>query len=425
MDLSLSLLFALRFTLNRSKSMPFLTDPISFIATFLRNTFTSWGFSEGLINVILAVLGVVVIATVMLVLDIGLVWMERKIVARLQDRIGPNRIGPFGMIQPVADIIKLVIKEDITPAGADRLIYNLAPIMALATVLLLWAVIPLSPNILGSDLNVGILFIVGVGALGALGIIMAGWSSNNKYALLGAFREVAKLISFEVPMVIALLVPVILARSMGINQIVLSQNIWFVVYSPVAALIFLIAAQAELGRAPFDLAEAESEIVAGFHIEYTGMKFGLFYAGELLHALTFGALISALFLGGWRGPGAETVPLVGLIYFFIKAFAMYFVISWIKYSLPRVRIDQMLNFAWKFLTPLALALVIVTAVMSKLLEGLRQSSPILYALSFLAANLVLIVITVQFLRKYARKERVRVAEYQPIARSPESSASDL
>jgi NADH-quinone oxidoreductase subunit H len=253
---------------------------------------------------------------------------------------------------------------------------------------------------------------------------MAGWSSNNKYALLGAFREVAKLISFEVPMVLTLLVPVILARSMGINAIVQAQEIWFIVYSPIAALIFFIAAQAELGRAPFDLSEAESEIVAGFHIEYTGMKFGMFYAGELLHALTFGALISALFLGGWRGPGAETYPILGVIYFFIKAFIMYFAIAWVKYSLPRVRIDQMLNFAWKFLTPLSLALVIVTAILSKLLEGLQQSSPALYALSFLAANLVLMAITVQIMRGYAWKERQRVAEPRPIARAPESNFSE-
>ncbi len=405
--------------------MAFLNDPVNFIATFLRNLFTGWGLSDSLVNVVMALLGVFAMASILLVVDIGLVWVERKVVARLQDRIGPNRLGPFGLIQPVADIIKLLIKEDITPVGADRIVYNLAPIMALATVLLLWAVIPFGPRILGTDLNVGILFIVAVGALGALGVVMAGWASNNKYALLGAFREVAKLISFEVPMVLALLVPVILARSMGINQIVQSQQIWYVFFSPIAALIFFIAAQAELGRAPFDLAEAESEIVAGFHIEYTGMKFGLFYAGELLHALTFGAIISALFLGGWRGPGAETYPFLGVVYFFIKAFIMYFVIAWVKYSLPRVRIDQMLNFAWKFLTPLSLALVILTAILSKLLEGLQQSSPILYALSFFVANLVLILITVQLLRGYVRKERMRVAEPRPIARAPVSSSSEL
>jgi NADH-quinone oxidoreductase subunit H len=256
--------------------MNFLTDPVSFISTWLRGVLTGWGLSDGLVTVVLALLGVVVIASLVLVIDIGLVWAERKIVARLQDRLGPNRLGPYGLIQPVADIIKLLIKEDITPVGADRIVYNLAPMMALATVILLWAVIPFGPRILGTDLNVGILYIVAVGALGALSTVMAGWASNNKYALLGAFREVAKLISFEVPMVIALLVPVILARSMGINDIVQAQSVPFLVFSPVAAIIFFIAAQAELGRAPFDLAEAESEIVAGFHIEYTGMKFGLF-----------------------------------------------------------------------------------------------------------------------------------------------------
>jgi NADH-quinone oxidoreductase subunit H len=286
-----------------------------------------------------------------LIVDILLVWVERKVVARLQDRLGPNRLGPFGLIQPVADIIKLLIKENITPVGANKIVYNIAPILALATVLLLWAVIPLGSQVLGSDLNVGVLYIVSVGAVSTLSIIIAGWSSNNKYALLGAFRSVATMLSFEVPMVLVLLIPTILARSMGINEIVESQSIWYIAVAPVAAIIFLICIQAELGRAPFDLSEAESEIVAGFHIEYTGMKFGLFYAGELLHALTFGALFACLFLGGWRGWGAESIPLLGVGYLFLKAFIIYFVIMWVKYSMPRIRIVHMLSFNWKFLAP--------------------------------------------------------------------------
>lgn len=405
--------------------MPFISNPVGFIGAWLSDTLGSLGLSEGLVTVILALIGVVVIASLVLIIDILLVWVERKVVARFQDRLGPNRVGPFGLIQPIADVIKLLIKEDITPDGADKVVYNLAPIMALATVLLLWAVIPFAPEIIGSDLNVGVLFIVAVGALGTLAIIMAGWSSNNKYALLGAFRTVAQMISFEVPMVLTLLVPVILARSMGINDIVHAQNVWFIVLSPLAALIFFITAQAELGRAPFDLLEAESEIVAGFHIEYTGMKFGLFYAGELLHALTFGALISTLFLGGWRGPGVEAMPILGVFYLFGKAFLLYFVIMWVKYSMPRVRIDHMLNFNWKFLTPLALVLLVVTAILSKLLEGLRATQPLLFSLSFLLANVVIAAGTIQLLRKYASKERQRVAEPRPIAVSPQSPVSEL
>ena len=402
--------------------MTFLSDPINVIADWLRSLLASWGLAEMPVTVILAILGVLTVAIVVLLLDIFLVWVERKVVARLQDRLGPNRLGPFGLIQPIADVIKLLIKEDITPKGADKFIYNLAPIMALASVLVLWAVIPFGSNIYGTDLDVGVLYIVAVGALGALGIIMAGWSSNNKYALLGAFRSVAVLISFEVPMVITLLVPVILASSMGFNQIIAAQEIWYIFLSPLAALIFLIAAQAELGRAPFDLSEAESEIVAGFHIEYTGMKFGLFYAGELLHALTFGALFSALFLGGWRGPGAEAFPFLGVIYFLIKSFILYFVIMWVKYSLPRVRIDHMLGFCWKFLTPLSLALVIVTAILAKVLQ---DASTWVVVLVFTLANILIISVTVAILNRYSNKERQKVAEPRPVAISPENRVSEI
>jgi NADH-quinone oxidoreductase subunit H len=391
-------------------------DPVTSIAQWLEGLLLGWGLSPGLVAVLMTLVGVVAIAIFVLLVDIFLVWVERKVVARFQDRLGPNRLGPFGLIQPIADVIKLLIKEDITPDGADRFVYNIAPIMALATVLLLWAVIPLAPTIVGTDVNVGVLYVVAIGALSTLGIIMAGWASNNKYALVGAFRTVAQMVSYEVPMVIALIVPVILAGTMGINSIVMAQSpVWFVVMAPLAALIVFITSIAELGRAPFDLVEAESEIVAGFHIEYTGMKFGMFYAGELLHALTVSALVSSLFLGGWRGPGAETYPILGVVYFFIKAFFLYWVIMWIKYSLPRIRIDHMLNFNWKFLTPLALVILMVTAILDKLLSGFPYW---IYVLGLLVANIVIAVVTVQILRSRARIERERVAGPGPIAMPP-------
>jgi NADH-quinone oxidoreductase subunit H len=389
-----------------------MSDPINLIAEWLRGLLVSWGLSPGLTTFIMTLLGVLAVAIFVLVVDIFLVWVERKVVARFQDRLGPNRLGPFGLIQPFADVIKLLIKEDITPLGADRIVYNIAPVLALATVLILWAVIPLSSTMLGADLNVGILFFVAVGAIGTLGIIMAGWASNNKYALLGAFRTVAQVVSYEVPMVIALLVPVILARSMSIGEIVRGQTIPYIFLAPVAAFIFLVSAIAELGRAPFDLNEAESEIVAGFHIEYTGMKFGLFYAGELLHALTMGALFSSFFLGGWRGPGAEAFPLLGVVYLFAKAFFLYWVIMWVKYSLPRLRIDHMLSFNWKFLTPLALVAMMVTAIMDKVLA---QSGTVIYAAGMLAANIVIIWLMFSLLGNYAHTERQRVAELKPVA----------
>jgi NADH-quinone oxidoreductase subunit H len=390
-------------------------DPVNLISTWLRDLLVNLGLAPNFVDFLLVVLGVLVLATAVTVLDIFLVWVERKVVGRFQDRLGPNRLGPFGLIQPFADIIKLLIKEDILPVGADKIVYNLAPVMALGTVLLLWAVIPLAPTLIGADINVAVLYIVAVGAVGSLAIIMAGWASNNKYALLGAFRTVAMIVSYEVPMVIVLLVPVIMARSMGLMAIVEAQDVWFIFLAPAAALILLVTSIAELGRAPFDLVEAESEIVAGYNIEYSGMKFGLFYAGELLHAITLSAVISTVFLGGWRGPFVEQVPILGVLYLLIKAFLVYWVIMWIRYSFPRLRIDQMMDFCWKFLTPLALVLLIVTAILDKALAG---SSTFVYTLSMLAANIVVAWLTILVLRRYARTERRKVAELKPIATPP-------
>jgi NADH-quinone oxidoreductase subunit H len=399
-----------------------MSDPVNSIADWLRTIFSGWGLSDGLITVILAFLGVVILATFVLVVDILLVWIERKMVARFQDRFGPNRVGPFGIIQPIADVIKLLIKEDILPVGADKFIFNLAPIIALATVLLLWAVVPLAPTVIGADINVAVLYVVAIGSIGTLGIIMAGWASNNKYAMLGAFRTVAQMIAYEVPMIIALLVPVLLARSMGMQTIVAAQSPWYIFIVPLAAIILLVSSIAELGRTPFDISEAESEIVAGFHIEYTGMKFGLFYAGELLHALTVSALISTLFLGGWRGPFVEQVPILGPVYLFVKAFLVYYLIMWIRYSFPRVRIDQMLGFNWKFLTPLALFLLIVVAILDKLLVGVPT---LWYSLVMLGANLLIVWGTLLILRRYARAERIRIGEERPVAMSPEKDLKEL
>jgi NADH-quinone oxidoreductase subunit H len=399
-----------------------MSDPVNSISEWLRAILASLGLSDGLITVILAVLGVVVLASFVLIIDILLVWIERKMVARFQDRVGPNRVGPFGIIQPIADVIKLLIKEDILPEGADKFIFNIAPIFALATVLLLWAVVPFAPTIIGADINVAVLYVVAIGSIGTLAIIMAGWASNNKYALLGAFRTVALLIAYEVPMIIALLIPVLLARSMGMQTIVSSQSPWYIFVVPLAAGILFISSIAELGRTPFDISEAESEIVAGFHIEYTGMKFGLFYAGELLHALTVSALISTLFLGGWRGPFVDQVPILGPVYLFIKAFLVYYLIMWVRYSFPRVRIDQMLGFNWKFLTPLALLLLMVVAILDKAMAGVPQLQ---YVLVMLGANLIIVWVAVIVLRVYARFDRKRVGEERAVAISPETDLNEL
>ena len=345
-----------------------LTNPLGFVQEQLTNLLVSLGLPATAANAILMILGVVVIATICLLLPLFLIWYERRVVARMQDRIGPNRVGPQGLLQTIADALKLLIKEDITPTGADSLVYNIAPILSVVAVISMWAVVPYAARVYGTSLNVGALYIVSVGSLGTLAIMMAGWSSNNKYALLGAFRTVAQLVSYEVPMILSLLVPVLLARSMDLSEMIERQQVWFVVAAPIAAIIFFITSVAEVGRTPFDLMEAESEIVAGFHIEYTGMKFGMFFVAEFLHAFTVGALTAVFFLGGWRGPGAETYPILGVVYFTLKAFAGYSLVILMRAALPRIRIDHMLDLNWKFLVPVSLAAIVVTMFIDKLVQ---------------------------------------------------------
>ena len=386
--------------------MNFWNDPLKVAADWLSGIFAGWGMPEIAAQILIGFLGILLLISVLMVLDIFLVWVERKVVSRFQDRIGPNRVGPFGLIQPFADIIKLLIKEDITPGGADKVVYNIAPLLSMMSVLILWAVVPIAPKMLGVDLNIGALYIIAAGAIGALSIIMAGWSSNNKFALIGAFRQVAVMISFEVPMLTMLLIPTIFAGSMGMGAITKAQDIWFVFLSPLAALIFLIAAIAELGRAPFDMAEGESELVSGYNIEYSGMKFGMFYAGELLHAFTFGGFWSILFFGGYRFFGLEQVnPLLAIAVLIFKAMLGYWIIMWVKYTLLRIRIDHMLAFNWKFLTPLAFTLLMLTAFMNALLRGTPSW---LYISGMFLSNVALAWVALEIARVASRRERERV-----------------
>ena len=386
--------------------MSFWHDPLKVAADWLLGLFTGWGMPEIAAQILIGFLGVFLLISLLMVLDILLVWIERKVVARFQDRIGPNRLGPFGLIQPFADIIKLIIKEDTTPDGADKVVYNIAPMLSMMSVLILWAVVPLAPRIIGVDLNIGALYIIAAGAIGTLSIIMAGWASNNKFALIGAFRQVAVMVSFEIPMLTMLLIPTIFASSMGFNAITEAQDIWFFWLAPLAALIFLIAAIAELGRAPFDMAEGESELVAGYNTEYSGMKFGMFYAGELLHAFTFGGFWAILFFGGYRFFGLEQVSaFLAIAVIVFKAFVGYWIIMWVKYTLMRIRIDHMLSFNWKFLTPLAFVLLMVVALLNALLAG---TPPLVYVAVMFFANIVVGWVALEIARSYSRKERERL-----------------
>lgn len=383
----------------------FLNDPFTWTGSLLRGWLEGLGLTPDLVTFLLQVLGAFVLATAMLLLTLILIWAERKIVARIQDRLGPNRVGPFGVFQTVADLLKLVTKELITPTGADIIPYNLAPLLAVMAVVGIWAVIPLAPTLIGASINIGVLYVVAVGTIGTLGIMIAGMSSNNKYALLGAFRTVAMMVSYAVPMMIALLIPVLLSGSMDLETIVEAQSpIAFIILAPIGALIFFVSSLAEVGRAPFDLLEAESEIVAGFHIEYSGLKFGMFFVAEFLHAFTISALTATLFLGGWKGPWAELYPLLGLFYFIIKTSIVYFVVIWIRGSFPRIRIDQMNNLNWKLITPLALASLIIAAIAEKVAVeyGINRLG------IHVGANVFLFMIMLAGIRLNARAARSRV-----------------
>ncbi len=365
-------------------------DPIGFVILWFNTLLRSWGLAEEMVVLISYLVGALILAVLPLLITIFLIWVERKIGGRVQDRLGPNRVGPFGIIQPVADMLKIFTKEYITPDGVDKVAYNLAPILAVGAVIMIWAVLPFAITVYGSNLNVGVLYIIAVGGLGELGIVMAGWGSNNKFALMGAFRGVAQLIAYEVPMVVSLLVPVMLTGSMNLSEIVRAQSVPFIVMAPLAALIFFLTSIAENGRAPFDLLEAESEIVAGFNVEYSGLKFGFFFVGDFLHAFTIALLFSIIFLGGWLGPYADMYPILGVVYLMIKTVIVYFLGLLIRFSLPRFRIDQMMNLNWKLLTPLSLAVVAGTAVVDKLaMNGLLIVRVIALVLTNLIIWLVL------------------------------------
>jgi len=299
----------------------------------------------------------VIIIAFVLLMFMAFVWIERRAMAIMQARLGPNRAGPFGLLQPVADGLKVMLKEDIVPTKGDKLVHWLAPVVAVVPVLMIFAVVPFQGGALLADLNIGILYVVAISSVSVVGIFMAGWASNSKYSLLGAMRSVAAVVSYEIPVVLSIVGVVLLAGSLSMQQIVQAQDIPFILLQPLGFLLFFIGALAEINRAPFDLMEADSEIVAGFHIEYSGMKFALFYLVEYGEALAISAIATTLFLSGWRGP-----LLPPWLWFLVKVILVFFVIVWIRTTVPRLRIDQLMALAWKFLFPLALINLLITAV---------------------------------------------------------------
>lgn len=311
----------------------------------------------------IVITGICVLVAVLAV-TVGLIWFERRLLAWFQDRLGPNRVGPQGLLQPVADIIKLFMKEDWMPPFADKLVFTVAPAILAVTVLLAFAVVPFTKSIVISDSNVGLLFFLGMTSMGVYSVVLAGWGSNNKYSLIGGMRAAAQIISYELALGLSVVGVIMLAGSFRLSDVVMAQSdLWFCLTQPLAFAIFMIAGIAETRRTPFDLPEAESEIVAGYHTEYSSMKFALFFMGEYMDILLISSLATVLFLGGWLGPAMPAI-----LWFAVKTSAVIVLLIWVRAVLPRYRYDQLMNLGWKYLLPLSLINIIVTGAVALILR---------------------------------------------------------
>jgi NADH-quinone oxidoreductase subunit H len=316
------------------------------------------------------IVGVVGILALVQVNALFLVWLERKVAAHIQLRIGPKEVGPFGILQTIVDGVKLVSKELITPRHVDKKLFILAPVAVFLPVLVSFVVIPFSRSLQIRDLNVGLLVVFAFSTFNVLAILIGGWASNNKYSLLGAVRSVAQNVAYEIPLLLTVLSALLWSNSLQMSKIVESQStVWNAFWMPVAALIYLICATAETNRAPFDIPEAESELVAGFHTEYGGMRFALFFLAEYSNMLIVAAVATTLFFGGWKPlPFLGFLPVPGLIWFFAKTYVLIFVVIWVRWTFPRLRFDQLMNFCWKIMIPVALLHLIVYAGIIKFIR---------------------------------------------------------
>ena len=325
----------------------------------------AWKTAQDFVGPVALVLfiGVLLVLTYIQINALFLVWLERKVAGHIQLRIGPKEVGPFGILQTLVDGVKLLGKELITPQPVSWLLFVLSPFLVFAPVLVPFVVLPFGENLQVRDLNVGLLMIFAFASLTVLAILMGGWASNNKYALLGAIRSVAQNVAYEIPLLLSAMAVVIMAGSLSMKAIVeAQQGVWFVFYQPVAAILYLVGATAETNRAPFDIPEAESELVAGFHTEYSGMRFALFFLAEYTNMFIVASVATTLFFGGWRGPF-----LPGPWWFLLKVYALIFGVIWVRWTFPRLRFDQLMNFAWKYMIPLALVNLLVTGLVMKLI----------------------------------------------------------
>jgi NADH-quinone oxidoreductase subunit H len=312
------------------------------------------------------VIGLVIVLAFSQLNALFLVWLERKVAGHIQLRIGPKEVGPYGLLQTIVDGIKLVGKELITPRTADRKLFIIAPVLVFMPVLVSFLVLPFSPDLILRDMNLGVLLIFAFSTFTVLAILAGGWAANNKYALLGAVRSVAQNVAYEIPLLLAVVSVVLMVHSLRFADIVQAQErIWFIFLQPVAGLIYLICATAETNRAPFDIPEAESELVAGFHTEYTGMRFGLFFLAEYTNMFIVSAVATSLFFGGWHGPFGFSLGIPGVVWFLLKTYILIFVLMWVRWTFPRLRFDQLMNFSWKVMIPLALVNLLITAAVLK------------------------------------------------------------
>ncbi len=322
---------------------------------------------DPIIFTIVSVIKIGIVIGVLLLVVAYLIWVERKVMAHMQIRLGPMRVGWHGLLQPIADGIKLIFKEDIIPANASKLLFAMAPVISLVPALITLAVIPFGDTIsvMGvtldmviTDINIGILYVLAVSSVGVYGILLGGWSSNNKYSLLGALRSSAQMISYELSMGLSLIGVIMIAQSLSLVEIVNAQSkMWFVILQPLAFIVYAISAIAETNRCPFDLPEAETELVAGFHTEYSSMKFSLFFMAEYANIITVSAIAVTFFFGGWRGPFLPPI-----VWFIIKLALCIFFFIWLRSTFPRFRYDQLMNFGWKVLLPAALASIVITGI---------------------------------------------------------------
>jgi len=336
----------------------------------IAHTLTSWLQSLGLsylwADLILLILQWTCIVGIITLNVLILIWLERKVAGFIQMRLGPNRLGPFGVFQTIADTLKLLTKEDIIPSQTDKLIFKTAPMFFIVIAVLLYAVIPMGKDMSVVDLNVGLFYFISVGSLSTICILMAGWGSNNKWSLLGAMRSVAQMISYEIPLAFSLLGVVMIAGSLNLGDIVAAQhNIWFILLQPIAFITYFIAATAELNRGPFDMPEAEQELTAGAYTEYTGMRWALFFLAEYTNLVAVSALMATIFFGGWQGPW-----LPSWIWIIIKTYLIMLIFMWLKWTFPRIRMDHLMSFSWKVLVPISLINIVITGVGIEFFHGM-------------------------------------------------------